>query len=142
MNDKECACQCRRHRRGRFNPWVRKIPWRRAGQPTPVCLPGKPHGQRNLAVYSPWGCKESQMTDAQEERKFRSVPSLHLLSVSSTVFAMFLLNRIYCLQIGFVLCHFLIAMRQLVLQVLNPKLRYSNLNKCVCVSHSVMSDSL
>ena len=79
---------------------------------------------------------------AQEERKFRSVPSLHLLSVSSTVFAMFLLNRIYCLQIEFVLCHFLIAMRQLVLQVLNPKLRYSNLNKCVCVSHSVMSDSL
>jgi len=33
---KEPACQCRRHKRGRFDPWVVKIPWRRAGQPTPV----------------------------------------------------------------------------------------------------------
>ena len=46
--------QCRR--RG-FNPWVGKIPWRREWQPTPVFLPGKPHRQRNLAGYSPWGHK-------------------------------------------------------------------------------------
>ena len=39
-------------RRG-FDPWVGKIPWRRAWQPTPVVLPGKPHGQRSLAGYSP-----------------------------------------------------------------------------------------
>ena len=32
--------------------------WRRAWQPTPVFLPGEPHGQRSLAGYSPWGCKE------------------------------------------------------------------------------------
>ena len=38
-----------------FNPWVRKIPWRRAWQPTPVLLPGKSHGQRSMAGYSPWG---------------------------------------------------------------------------------------
>ena len=31
-----------------FDPWVRKIPWRRAWQPTPVCLPGEPHGQRGI----------------------------------------------------------------------------------------------
>jgi len=31
-------------------------------QPTPVFLPGKPHGQRSLAGYSPWGNKESGMT--------------------------------------------------------------------------------
>ena len=37
-------------RRG-FNPWVRKIPWRRAWQPTPVFLPGESHGQRSLAGY-------------------------------------------------------------------------------------------
>ena len=43
--------------------WVRKIPWRRQWQPTPVILPGKLHGQRNLAGYSPWGCKESDMTE-------------------------------------------------------------------------------
>ena len=31
-------------------------------QPTPVFLPGKSHGWRTLAGYSPWGCKESDMT--------------------------------------------------------------------------------
>ena len=36
-----------------FNPWVRKIPQRRAWQPTPVFLPGESHGQRSLVGYSP-----------------------------------------------------------------------------------------
>ena len=45
--------------RSRFNPWVGKIPWRRAQQPTPVFLPGESHGQRNLAGYSPWGPKRA-----------------------------------------------------------------------------------
>ena len=36
-----------------FDPWVRKIPWRRAWQPTPVFLPGESHGQRSLVGYSP-----------------------------------------------------------------------------------------
>ena len=39
------ACQCRRYKRCRFDPWVRKIPWSRAWQPTPVFLPGESHGQ-------------------------------------------------------------------------------------------------
>ena len=38
-SDKELTCQCRRHKRCRFDPWVGKIPWRRAWQPTPVFLP-------------------------------------------------------------------------------------------------------
>ena len=42
---KEPACQCRRCKRCRFNPWVGKIPWRRAWQPTPGFLPGESHGQ-------------------------------------------------------------------------------------------------
>ena len=42
-----------------FDPWVRKIPWRRAWRPTLVFLPG----QRSLAGYSPWGCKESDTTE-------------------------------------------------------------------------------
>ena len=46
--------QCRRLE---FDPWVRKIPWRRKWQPTLVFLPGKFHGQRSLADYSPWGHK-------------------------------------------------------------------------------------
>ena len=37
---KESACQCRRYKRHRFDPWVRKIPWRRKWKPTPVFLPG------------------------------------------------------------------------------------------------------
>ena len=47
----------------RFNPWVGKIPWRRAWQPTQVFLPGKPNGQRSLADSSPWGRKESDTTE-------------------------------------------------------------------------------
>ena len=53
----------RRCRRRGFDPWVRKNPWRRKWQPTPVCLPGKFYGQRSLAGYSPWCCKESDMTE-------------------------------------------------------------------------------
>jgi len=63
LSGKESACQCRRHRRHRFNPWVRKISWRRKWQPTPVFLPGKSHGQRSLVGYSPWGLKELDMTE-------------------------------------------------------------------------------
>ena len=37
----EPACQCRRKKRYGFGPWVRKIRWRRAWQPTPVLLPGE-----------------------------------------------------------------------------------------------------
>ena len=47
------ACQWRSHRRCGFVAWVRKIPWRRKWQPTPVLLPGEPHGQRSLVGYSP-----------------------------------------------------------------------------------------
>ena len=46
-----------------FDPWVGKIPWRRKRQPTPVFMPGKSHGLRSLVGYSPWGRKESDMTE-------------------------------------------------------------------------------
>ena len=39
--------------------WVRKIPWRRKWQPTPVSLPGEFHGLRSLVGYSPW-CRKSR----------------------------------------------------------------------------------
>ena len=47
--------QCRKFR---FDPWVRKIPWRRKRQPTPVFLPGESNGRRSLVGYSPWDCTE------------------------------------------------------------------------------------
>ena len=45
-------------------PWLGKIPWRRAWQPTLVLLPGESHGQRSLAGYRPWSRKESETTEA------------------------------------------------------------------------------
>ena len=42
--------RCRSHRRRSFHPWVRKLPRRRAWQPTPAFLPGESHGQRNLVT--------------------------------------------------------------------------------------------
>ena len=51
---KESACQCRRHRRHGFDPWIGKIPWSRKQQTTLVFLLGKFHGQRRLAGYCPW----------------------------------------------------------------------------------------
>ena len=62
------ACQCRRCKRHRFNIWVRKIPWRRPWQPTPVFLPGiflnKWNVQGSLTGYSPSGHKEVDVTQA------------------------------------------------------------------------------
>ena len=55
---------CLQSRRCKFDHWIRKMPWRRAQQPTPVFLPGKSHGQRSLAGYSLWGHKELDMTEA------------------------------------------------------------------------------
>ena len=52
----------------RFHPWVGKIPWRRAWQPTPVLLPGKSHGQRGLAGYGLWGRKRVSRDLATEHR--------------------------------------------------------------------------
>ena len=49
-SSKESACQCRRHRRCLFDPWVSNIPWSRKWQPVPVFLPGKSHGHRSLAA--------------------------------------------------------------------------------------------
>ena len=61
---KEPSCQCRRHKRRGFDPWVGKILWRRAWQPTPVFLLGESHRQRSLVGYCPWGHKELDMTEA------------------------------------------------------------------------------
>ena len=46
-----------------FNPRVKKIPWRREWQPTPLSLPGESHGQRTLVGYSLRSCKDSDMTE-------------------------------------------------------------------------------
>ena len=55
--------RCRRCGRHGFNPWVRKILWRRKWQSPPVFLPGKSQRQWSLVGYSPYGHKESDTTE-------------------------------------------------------------------------------
>ena len=74
-NKKESTYQCRRHRRCRFDLWVREISWRRKWQPTAVFLLEKSHGQKSVMGYSPWGCKEADMTkQAPMHRNLASGP--------------------------------------------------------------------
>ena len=70
MPGKESACNA--------GDWVGKVSWRREWQPTPVFLPGEFHGRkRSLVGYSPWGCKESDMTVATATAKsLQSCPTL------------------------------------------------------------------
>ena len=49
-----------------FSPCVRKIPWRRKCQLTPVFLPGESYEQRRLVGYSPWSLKESDTTEHKD----------------------------------------------------------------------------
>ena len=58
---------------GELDPWVRKIPWRRAWQATPVFLPGEFHGQRSLVGYSPWGRTE---LDTLKQLSMHTLPCL------------------------------------------------------------------
>ena len=51
----------------RVDSWVGKIQY--SWQTTPVFLPGESHGQKSLAGYSPWGCKESDVTEHARGRK-------------------------------------------------------------------------
>ena len=66
---KEFSYQCKKRKRHRFDPWVGKVPWRRAWQLTPVVLPRGSHGQRSLAGYSPQGLKESDTTTHEHIRR-------------------------------------------------------------------------
>ena len=71
FSGKESACHFRSHQ---FDPWVRKIPWRKKWQPTPVFLPGKFHGQKSLEGYSPWGHKTARH-DLATKQQFWPKPS-------------------------------------------------------------------
>ena len=80
FSGKESACQCRRHG---FNPWIGKIPWRRKWQPTLVFLPGRSHGQRSLADYSPWGLKRvrQDLVTKQQQQQSHTVKAALLAVV-------------------------------------------------------------
>ena len=93
-----------------WKTWVGKIPWRKAWQPTPIFLLGKFHRQRNLTDYSPWGHKESDMTDwalhititseicifETFKLKDNFFDFLLLIYVSESIY--FIIGQNYCLQ--------------------------------------------
>ena len=68
--------------------WVRKIPWSRKWQPTPVSLPGKFHGQRSLAGCSPWGQKELDTTE-----RTHTHTHTHTLSLASVCHGIILFEQ-------------------------------------------------
>ena len=70
--------------RAGFDPWFGKVPWRRAWQPTPIFLPGEFHGQRSLAGYSPWDCRESDMTEWLSTCQLQELGQSSLVFKSST----------------------------------------------------------
>ena len=71
LSGKEPTCQCRRCG---LDPWVRKIPWKRKGQHTPGCLPGKSHGQRSLVGCSPWGHKRVERYSETKQQATTATP--------------------------------------------------------------------
>ena len=86
MAQRERICpQCSQHRRLGFDLWVRKIPWRRAWEATPVILPGESYGQKSLVGYSPQGCKESDLTERTEHE--HDIQEYIIILVSSVQFS-------------------------------------------------------
>ena len=73
----------RQCRRCGFDPWIRKISWRRKWQLTPVFLPGESHGQRSQGDYSPGDCKESNRSKWLEQQYSRMRNVLELAYTSS-----------------------------------------------------------
>ena len=91
LSGKESTCQCRRHR---FNPWVRKIPWRRKWQHTPVFLPGKSHGRESLVGYTPWGRKRvrpDRVSKQQQQTRSKSGKASGTYSLQNTLFILIIM---------------------------------------------------
>ena len=88
----------------RFNPWVRKSPWRRAWEPTPVFLPGESHGQSSLVGYSSWSLKESDTTEhACTCTWVRTHARAHTHTHTHTLFSCKKMKSCYLCQHGWIL---------------------------------------
>ena len=97
------AGRCKRHR---FYPWVRNMPWRRAGQPTPVFLPGESHGQRSLAGCSPWRHKEQDMTEVTQHAHihayiYHTYIYIHTYTQQFLMKGKILKLRLFCNEVNF-----------------------------------------
>ena len=72
------ACQCWRHKRHEFNPWVRKNPWRWAQQPPPVFLLEESPWTEEPGRLQPWGHKESDTTKATQHQQQQQYDKRHI----------------------------------------------------------------
>ena len=86
LHGKESTCQCWRHG---FNPWVRKIPWRRKWQHTPLFLPGKSHGQRSLEGYSPDHERIRHSLPTEQKQLFLTKPLNQLVTWNIEIYLEF-----------------------------------------------------
>ena len=76
----ESACNA-----GRFDPWIKKVPWRREGQLTPVFVPGECHEQRSLESYSPWDRKGLDTTEHQTHSLYMCEPNIIMLHYAKSL---------------------------------------------------------
>ena len=119
---KEPTCQCRRHKRRRFNPWVENVPWKRAWQPTPVFLPGEsswtegPGGLRSIGLQNrTWPKRLSTMTThlkflyllptrillkQQQWQVFRVLAKENVMLIQSDFILIFIRKKIFTINIS------------------------------------------
>ena len=82
--------------RREFSPWVEKILWRRAWQPTPQLFFGEPHGQRSLAGYHPEGHKETQLKRISLHACTNPHPVIQTINLSHLLFLFSSSNSSVC----------------------------------------------
>ena len=82
---KESSCQCKRHNGCGFSYCTGKIPWSKKQHPDPVFLPEKFHVQSNMAGYSAWSHKESDMIEwLSTKHQFFVTYMYHILFIHSS----------------------------------------------------------
>ena len=106
-NGKKSICQCKRHRRCRFNPWLRKIPWSRKCQPTPVFLPGESHGHRSHC----WICQQCLNKAALTLLKKHSVLTLRTYLILPSWHSRFSIRNLFYHLTSYPLLFFLCSCR-------------------------------
>ena len=82
-----------------FNPWVRKIAWRRRWKPTPVFLPGKSHGWRSLVGYSSWVAKSQTRLNDFTHSSLRKTSGWDILLLWEIKIGNIFFTRIYVLSL-------------------------------------------
>ena len=99
LGGKESACRSRRRKRRGFNPWAEKTPWRRAWQPTPICLPGE-----SLCIEEPGGLHTVLRVTESRTRNVRCKSNGADLHLQFEHIGAALQRRILVLLVRFIWC--------------------------------------